>query len=314
MILLPWIVVVVGLVSIAALLIPRQQKTVAERLRQVGAEASAGQIGQRARVVLPNTTRERRKNSSGRRAASDKPNLRQKFVHAGFYGDGVVDLLRLLRFALLGLAVLGGYLLSVFGMMPVQKGLLIGVLGGLAATIAPAFLLDYLKDRRQTVMRHALPDVLDVMVVCLHAGLSLPAALARVAQELAEAHPTVAMELKIVEREVQLGRSIGESMRSFANRFDLEELRAMSVVILQADRFGTRLSDAFQLFADSMRKKRQQRAEELAHKASVKLVFPTALFIFPAMFVVTLGPAIFQAMDVLLPMLFEADLQSGFSK
>jgi tight adherence protein C len=181
---------------------------------------------------------------------------------------------------------------------------LIGLIGGIGATIAPAFLLDYLKVRRQTAMRRALPDALDVIVVCLEAGLSLPASFARVARELSEAHPALAMELRIVEREVQMGLSLGEAMRNFARRFDLEELRSLATVVVQADRYGASVSRAFKVFAGSMRLRRQQRAEERAHKAAVNLAFPTALFIFPAMLVVTLGPAVFAAIEVLVP-LFE---------
>ncbi len=306
---IPWIIVAVSLAAIIAMLVYKPQTTVTERLRQLGDEASAnGGSSRPGRVIVPAASR------GGRRDAVEKPTLRQKLVHAGFYRDGVGNLLRVLRFVLLGAASLGGYLLSVAGLMTLNDGLLLGCAVGVAGTIAPAFLLDHLKKRRQMVMRHALPDVLDVLVICLQAGLSLPASLSRVAAELSTAHPTVAVELKIVEREVQMGRSIGEAMRSFADRFDLEELRSMAVVINQADRFGTRISEAFKVFADSMRVQRQQRAEELAHKAAVKLVFPTALFIFPAMFVVTLGPAVFQAMDVLMPILFELNLDSSLGQ
>jgi tight adherence protein C len=303
----PWIIVVAGLAAIVLLLVFERRANVARKVREVEGETPAsGRSPRPARIVLPTASR------VSRRSTTEKPTLRQKLIHAGFYRDGVVDLLRLLRFVLLGVATLGGYLLSVSGLTSLTDGLLLGCTIGLIGTVTPAFALDYLKKRRQTVMRHALPDVLDVLVVCLQAGLSLPAALSRVAAELATAHPAVAVELKIVEREVQMGRGIGEAMRSFADRYDLEELRSMAVVINQADQFGTRISEAFKIFADSMRLRRQQRAEETAHKAAVKLVFPTALFIFPAMFVVTLGPAVFQAMDILVPILFEAEFDSGF--
>ena len=147
-------------------------------------------------------------------------------------------------------------------------------------------------------MRRALPDALDVIVVCLEGGLTLPASFSSVAKELAEAHPTLALELKIVEREVQMGMTLADSIRNFAARFDLEELRSLAAVVSQANQFGSSSIRSFKIFSDSIRLKRQQKAEEIAHKASVKLAFPTIMFIFPALFVVMLVPAFFQAVEV----------------
>jgi tight adherence protein C len=107
----------------------------------------------------------------------------------------------------------------------------------------------------------------------------------------------LANELRIVERETQMGRTTGEAMRNFAARFDLAELRSMASVITQAERFGTSVVKALTVYADTMRVKRQQVAEERAHKAVVKIIFPTVLFIFPAIFVVILGPAVIQIFE-----------------
>jgi tight adherence protein C len=130
-----------------------------------------------------------------------------------------------------------------------------------------------------------------------------------VAQELSDVHPLLAMELRIAEREIQMGQSIGDAIRSLAGRFDLEELRTLAMVLSQADRFGASVSNGFKVFAHSMRLRRQQEAEEQAHKAAVKLVFPTALLIFPAMFIVTIGPAVFRAKEVLLPLFEKVNTQ-----
>ena len=197
-------------------------------------------------------------------------------------------------------------MLFEFGMMSLSRGLFIGVTTGLAATIIPAVSLDYLKSRRQAGMRRALPDALDVLVVCLEGGLSLSSAFARVSRDLSDTHPVLAIELRIVEREVQMGLSLGEGLRNLAARFDLEELRSLAMVVDQSDRFGASVSHGFKVFASSMRLRRQQDAEEAAHKAAVKLILPTALFIFPAMFVVALAPAVFRAIEVLAPLLDNA--------
>ena len=121
--------------------------------------------------------------------------------------------------------------------------------------------------------------------------MSVPASLSRVAAELATAHPMLAQELQIVEREIQMGRSPGEAMRQFAQRFDLEELRSLSSVIIQAEQFGTSVTKAFNVYADGMRIKRHQRAEEKAQRAIIHILFPTLLCIFPGIFIVLLGPA-----------------------
>jgi tight adherence protein C len=306
---LPWLVCTAGAAGIVALLWPRRNGT-AERLAKAGrGDGSGSSMGGRSAVVPPSPVRERRRPRSGPGTGDKKATFRERLVHAGFYSDGIIGLLRLLRIALLAAAVLGGYLISLAGLTTTSKGLFLGLVVGIAGTIAPAFLLDHLKRRRQDAMRQALPDALDVLVICLQAGLSLPASLSRVAAELATTHSTLARELMIVEREIQLGQDIGSAMRSFAKRFDLEELRHIAAIINQGDRYGAQLSQSLTVVSDGMRVKRQQRAEEVAHKAAVKLVFPTALLIFPAMFIVTLGPAILDAIDILVPILTNSDLR-----
>jgi tight adherence protein C len=120
-----------------------------------------------------------------------------------------------------------------------------------------------------------------------------------VAGELKNTHPLLASELNIVQREIQLGQSSGESLAHLGERSDLEEIRSLAAVITQADRFGASLVKSLRVHADTLRLKRQQRAEEMAQKAGTKILFPTLLFIFPAIFVVILGPAAIQIMDML---------------
>ena len=139
----------------------------------------------------------------------------------------------------------------------------------LAATIVSVHLVTILRDR----------------------GLSLAAALRKVSGELRGAHPLLAAELNIVQREVQLGRSEGEAMRQFADRTDLEEMRGLAAVISQAERFGAGLVKALKVHAEILRTRRIQYAEELAQKAATKMLFPTVIFIFPSVFLIVLGPA-----------------------
>jgi tight adherence protein C len=175
-----------------------------------------------------------------------------------------------------------------------------GAAGAILGTIAPSFWLDYVKTSRQTKIRRALPDALDVLVVCLEGGLSLSGAFSRVARELATAHPMLSVEFQIIERQTRMGRTVGQAVREMADRFELEELRSMSSVIIQAEKIGSSVVTALEVFADTMRQKRHQRAEEMAQKAVVKIIFPTLLFIFPGIFVVILGPAAIQIYQLLI--------------
>lgn len=201
--------------------------------------------------------------------------------------------------AFLMLAPLGlGLAFSGIGMLTPTWGLIYGGAAAAFGTILPSFWLDAQLRKRQKDMRRALPDALDVITVCLEGGLSLPAALSKVSTELRGVHTLLAIEMAIVHREVQMGRSTGEALKNLARRFDLEELRSLASVVLQAEKFGSSLVRAFRIQGDALREKRMQRAEEMAQKASLKVMFPTLFCIFPALFVVLLGPAVFDLIEV----------------
>jgi tight adherence protein C len=185
------------------------------------------------------------------------------------------------------------------GLVPVRPALLVGGCLGIFGMIGPSFWLDYKKGQRQSNFRRALPDGLDILIICLEGGLSLQGSIRRIATELRTAHPLLASELAIVEREIQLGRSAGEALHQMGLRTDLEEVRTLASVITQAERFGASLVRSLRVHADTLRLKRQQRAEEMAQRASIKILFPTLLFIFPAVFIVILGPAAFQIADLM---------------
>ena len=168
---------------------------------------------------------------------------------------------------------------------------------GIGGMIGPSFWLDSQKKKRQTNFRRALPDALDVLVICMEGGLSLPGGLRRISSELRTAHPALAAELNLVQREVQLGRSPGEALLHLGTRTDLEEIRNLASVITQAERYGASLVKSLRVHAEILRLKRHQRAEEMAQKAAIKIMFPTLLFIFPTVFVVVLAPAVFRFMN-----------------
>lgn len=239
--------------------------------------------------------------SSRRMRQQDKRRgMKERLEQAGLYKSRAVYVLLAFRLLLLAGLTLLGFAAGKMGLMSITQGLVLGGLAGAMGTLAPSFWLDHLKRVRQTKIRRALPDALDVMVVCLEGGLSLPGSFSRVARELVTAHPMLALEFQIVERQVQMGRTTGQAVRELANRFDLEELRSMASVIIQAEKIGSSVVGALVVFADTLRQKRSQRAEELAQKAAVKILFPTLLFIFPGIFVVILGPAAIQIYNVLI--------------
>ena len=145
-----------------------------------------------------------------------------------------------------------GVVLGLVGLTTMQWGLLGGACFAIVGTIGPSFWLDRMKASRQSNFRRALPDALDVMVICLEGGLSLPAALKRMAAELRTAHPILALELNIVQREIQLGRSAGEALRKMGERTDLEEVRSLASVILQAEKFGASLVKSLRVHSETI--------------------------------------------------------------
>jgi tight adherence protein C len=220
--------------------------------------------------------------------------LKQRIVRAGLYKPNAVAAFAGVRLVLAAIPIALALLASSSGLLPRNNAIMFGAIAAIAGIVIPGLWLDYLARARQTRIRRSLPDALDIMVVCLEGGLSLQAALSRVGRELGAAHPLLAHELGIVDREIELGRRTGDAMRQFAQRFNLEELRSLASVISQTERYGASVVQALLVYSDTMRIKRRQRAEELAQKATIKMVFPTLLCIFPGIFVVLLGPAAIQ--------------------
>jgi tight adherence protein C len=224
--------------------------------------------------------------------------LQARLVQAGLYGPQAMVVFLGVKMVLIVSPAFLGLAAGLLGLVTVVQGLLIGALCGIVGVIGPSFWLDRRKAGRQLSFRRALPDALDVVVICLEGGLSLPAAIRRMAVELRTAHPLLARELNIVQREVQMGRSTGEAMRQFAIRADLEELRGLASVITQAERFGASLVKVLRVHAETLRNKRLMQAEEMAQKAATKLLFPTVFLIFPGVFIVILGPAFIQILEM----------------
>ena len=146
--------------------------------------------------------------------------------------------------------------------------------------------------RRRERVRLSLPDALDLLVICMEAGLGLDQAMIRVGNELALSNPDLSDEFLLINLEQRAGKPRLEAWRNMADRTDLEVVRSFVSMLVQTERFGTPISRSLATFADGLRLKRRQLAEELAAKTTIKMIFPLALFIFPSMFIVLLAPAV----------------------
>jgi tight adherence protein C len=156
---------------------------------------------------------------------------------------------------------------------------------------------------RQKELRRGLPDGLDLLVICVEAGLGLDQAFMKVAEELRIAHPELSEELHLVNLEMRIGKTRLEALRELARRTGLEDIKALVAMLIQTDRFGTSVAQSLRVYSDELRLKRRQRAEEMSAKTSVKMVPALVFFIFPALMVVILGPAVIQLMRQVVPAL-----------
>jgi tight adherence protein C len=154
---------------------------------------------------------------------------------------------------------------------------------------------------RKRQIFEGFPDALDLMVVCVEAGLGLDAAINRVAEEMKFSHPILSEEFRLVNWELRAGQAREQALRNLGLRTDLEDVSSLTTLLIQTDKFGTSVAQALRVQSEAMRVKRHQRAEELAAKLPVKLLFPLILFIFPSLFVVIIGPAVIQIARILLP-------------
>ncbi|MFB3786537.1 MAG: type II secretion system F family protein [bacterium] len=161
----------------------------------------------------------------------------------------------------------------------------------------PDIFLFFVKQKRQENIFLGLPDMLDLLVVCVEAGLGLDAALQKVSGEIHLGSQELSQELQMTAASIRLGQSRETALHDLGERTGVADLKSFVAVLIQADRFGTSLAQALRVHADDMRTRRRQRAEELAAKTTVKLIFPLVLFIFPAIFVVIAGPAIIRIYD-----------------
>ena len=227
--------------------------------------------------------------------------LKLKLLNAGFRSEFAPAIYQGLR-AASGLGFLflfGGSLLAFNGGFSQDNMMWAFVLGGIGFYL-PGIVLWHLKSTRQKEIFLTLPDALDLLVVCVESGLGLDAGLRKVNEELKVQAPTICEELTMANMQLQMGRVRRDVLHDLGVRTGVDDMRALAAILIQADRFGSSIAQALRVQSDSMRTKRRQLAEEKAAKTAVQLIFPLVLFIFPAIFVVLVGPAAIQIQKNLL--------------
>ncbi len=231
------------------------------------------------------------------RSASEMSKLQQRLVAAGYRSNEAIIVFFGSRaaFALLAFAVM---MSPLIGRPNLPMALAACGLGYLL----PGMALGRMAKKRQHRIRLGLPDALDLLVVSVEAGLGLDQAIQRVGQELDFAHPDLSEELALINLELRAGKSRVDALRNLADRTGVDDVASLVAMLVQTDKFGTSVAQSLRVHSETVRTKRRQRAEEAAAKTGVKMVFPLVFCIFPAIWVVTIGPAAIKFVQVLVPM------------
>ena len=220
--------------------------------------------------------------------------IRLRLIQAGYPNASAVPMYLGARVALpTALAIGSMILMPVLGKSPLFT-LIMTIYLGATGYVLPSMIVNRRVKRRQKEMQKALPDALDMLVVSVEAGLGLNQALVRVSEEIDRISPVLSEQLGLVNLEIRAGTAREEALRNLAERTGLQDISSLVGMLIQTERFGTSVAQALRVHADTMRTKRRQRAEEAAAKTTIKLIFPLVFCIFPAMFVVILGPALIQ--------------------
>jgi tight adherence protein C len=282
----------------------RPPSAATERLRRMGDAGGAGGV---APSALPDESPVEA--FAGRMAApfqklappsaAEARKLQKQLMNAGIRSESGPAVYRAIQ--LVSLAFFPALVAIACAMLgrPLSSAFIAIIIGFCKGAYLPRFVLKRMIASRQLRLRWGLADALDLLVVSIEAGLGLNAALVRVGEELKVVHPEISEEFELTNLEIRVGRERDEALRNLAERAGIDDLRSLVAMLVQADRFGTSIARAVRVYADSLRTKRRQRAEQAAQKAAVKLLMPLALFLFPTLFIIILGPAALNLMDTL---------------
>lgn len=232
----------------------------------------------------------------------EKSSLKAKLVMAGFRNEEALSVFQGSR-VILALFLPMAYLaIRTIANVLLQHTTVLILIFAFVGFYLPVLYLTLRIKKRQRLISKALPNTLDMMVICVEAGLGLDAAVQRVGEEISVACGEMSEELRLGNMELRAGKSRTEAFRNIGIRTGVDEMKTLAALLVQTDRFGTSIADALRTHADGVRTKRKQKLEEEAAKVATKLIFPLILFIFPAILVVMLGPGILRIIQVLLPM------------
>jgi tight adherence protein C len=292
--------VAVALVS-GALVIFAFNRTAPERrridqlLNRPGGAAVAGVTPTGATGLLSNarTSREQRLARWVPKSPKDVGRLQRRLAQAGYHRFEAT-----VAFAIAEIAVPLLFALTTLWVMGLRGGWLFAALAGAVGYLLPGVVLGRMIKAEKKRIQNGLPDALDLIIVCVEAGMGLDQAILKASEELQVSHPALAQELRLINIEIRAGKSRMEAFKNFADRTKVDDVKSLVAMLVQTDRFGTSISQALRTHAEVSRTKRRQRAEEKAAKLGVKLVFPLVLCLFPALYAVTLGPAVIQFVRV----------------
>jgi len=257
---------------------PKEQKSLKTALRLTG--SSLGGVMGHLEQVLPKSQKE-------------KSIVRQRLIQAGYRNESAMRPFYGAK-VLIPLALAG--LVTVTGLAKLSPFIIYLSAVGIGFLV-PDFWLGRRITRRQKRIERGLPDVLDLLVICMEAGLSLDQATKRTSEELVRAQPELCDELTLVVLEQRAGQARTDAWKHLSDRTGMDSVRNLVSMLVQAEQFGTSLARTMRVQSETLRTQRVQKVQELAAKTSVKLVFPLVFFIFPALFLVTLGPAALLMMD-----------------
>jgi tight adherence protein C len=239
------------------------------------------------------------------RSEGESSNLRKLLLRAGYRRETASVIFFGIK-AFLAIVFFGfSFLMKLWVVKNISSFhfMLLCIILGVTGFYLPNLWLKMKITRREEKIIEGFPDALDLMVVCVEAGTGLDAAINRVGEEMKLSNKILSEEFKLLSLELRAGKQRRDALKNLAMRTDLEDVSSLVTLLIQTDRFGTSIAQALRVHSDSMRTKRYQKAEELATKLPVKLVFPLIVFIFPSIFVTVMGPAIIQIFRMLLPRL-----------
>lgn len=292
--------VILGVIAVAEFL-PQRDRAITRKLSELEEIASQRTIAQKRRRQTKREQLEVWVQNLGEQVSPDEASVsktRRRLITAGFRDPKAVPLFYGFR-VIVPIAAVFFYVLLIAPALEISgfRYMFWMVIAGAFGYLMTNGFLSRRVRLRQKELQKALPDTLDMLVVCVEAGLGLNQAMARVSEEVEHISPVMSEELQIMNLEIRAGTPREEALRNLGIRTDVKDIKGLVSMLIQTDRFGTSIAQALRVHSDDLRMKRRQRAEEAAAKTTIKLVIPLAVFVFPAMFVVILGPAILTILD-----------------